>query len=70
LVVPPAMEEVARNMVTTIEEAKAGTFQPHRENDELTRAYRTPNILDEPTAWAWSHGKLHGHGPMESCMGR
>jgi hypothetical protein len=31
------MEEVARNVVTAIEEAKAETFQPHREN-ELMRA--------------------------------
>jgi hypothetical protein len=37
LVVPPIMEEVARNSVVAIEEAKEGTFQPHRENDELIR---------------------------------
>jgi hypothetical protein len=32
------MEEVAQNAVVAIQEAKEGTFKPHRENDELTRA--------------------------------
>jgi hypothetical protein len=29
LVVPPAMEEVAQNLVLAIQEAKEGTFYPH-----------------------------------------
>ena len=36
------MEKVARDLVTTVEEAKEGTFQPQRENDELTRALKNP----------------------------
>jgi hypothetical protein len=51
------MEEVARNLVVAIQE---GTFEPHRENDELIRALQTQNTLDEPAASAWSHGKLLG----------
>jgi len=42
LVVPGNMEEVARDLVTAIDEAKQGTFQPQRENDELTRALKNP----------------------------
>ena len=42
LVVPGNMEEVARDLVTTIDEAKQRTFQPQRENDELTRALKNP----------------------------
>jgi hypothetical protein len=42
LVMPPAMEEVAWNVVVAIQEAKEGTFEPHRENDELTRALQNP----------------------------
>ena len=42
LVVPGNMEEVARDLVTTIDESKQGTFQPQRENDELTRALKNP----------------------------
>ena len=60
LVVPGNMEEVARDLVTVIDEAKQGTFQPQRENDELTRALKNPEHLDEPVASAWSHGKLLG----------
>ena len=40
LVVPGNMEEVACDLVTAIDEAKQGTFQPQRENDELTRALK------------------------------
>jgi hypothetical protein len=36
------MEEVTRNVVLAIQEAKEGTFEPHRENDELTRALQNP----------------------------
>jgi hypothetical protein len=36
------MEEVARNLVTTIQETKEGTFKPQRENDKLTRALQNP----------------------------
>ncbi|RLM73386.1 transposase [Panicum miliaceum] len=39
-VVPLAMEELSQNLVTTIQEAREGTFQLHRENDELTRALK------------------------------
>jgi hypothetical protein len=42
LVVPERMQEVARYLVTAIDEAKQGTFQPQRENDELTRALKNP----------------------------
>ena len=54
------MQEVSRDLVATIDEAQQGTFQPHRENDELTRALKNPEHLDEPAASAWSHGKLLG----------
>jgi hypothetical protein len=30
LVMPPAMEEVAWNVVVAIQETKEGTFEPHR----------------------------------------
>jgi hypothetical protein len=49
---PPAMEEVAQNVVTTFKEAKARTFQPHRDNDELTMALHNP---EHP-------GRAHGIG--------
>ncbi|RLN17003.1 transposon protein, putative, CACTA, En/Spm sub-class [Panicum miliaceum] len=42
LVVPLAMEEMARNLDVAIQEAKEGTFEPHKENDELTRALQNP----------------------------
>ena len=42
LVVLEQMQEVARDLVTTVDEAKQGTFQPQRENDELTRALKNP----------------------------
>ena len=42
LVVPGNMKEVARDLVTAIDEAKQGTFQPQRENVELTRALKNP----------------------------
>ena len=45
LVVPGNMEEVARDLVTAVDEAKQGTFQPQRENDELTRALKN---LEDP----------------------
>jgi hypothetical protein len=34
------MQEVFRDLVTTIDEAQQGTFRPQRENDELTRALK------------------------------
>ena len=40
LVVPGNMEEVARDLVIAIDESKQGTFQPQRENDELTRVLK------------------------------
>ena len=60
MVVPGNMEEVARDLVIAIDEAKQGTFQPQRENDELTRALKNPEHPGEPAASAWSHGKLFG----------
>ncbi|RLM75701.1 transposon protein, putative, CACTA, En/Spm sub-class [Panicum miliaceum] len=42
LVVPQPMEEVARDLVTAIEQAREGTFHPQRENYELTRALKNP----------------------------
>ena len=46
MVLPEHMQEVSSDLVTAIDEAQQGTFQPQRENDELTRV--------------WSHGKLLG----------
>ena len=40
LVVPEHMQEVSRDLVAAIDEAQQGTFQPQRENDELTRALK------------------------------
>ena len=40
LIMPGEMQEVARDLVTAIDEAKQGTFQPQRENNELTRALK------------------------------
>ena len=42
LVVPEHMQEVSRDLVTTIDEAQQGTFQPQRRNDEQTRALKNP----------------------------
>ena len=42
LVVPQHKQEVSRDLVTSIDEAQQGTFQPQRENDELTRALKIP----------------------------
>ena len=39
---PEHMHEVSCNLVTAIDEAQQGTFQPQRENDELTRALKNP----------------------------
>jgi hypothetical protein len=36
------MEEVTRDLVIAIQEAKEGTFKPRRENNELTRALKNP----------------------------
>ena len=41
-VVPEHMQEVSRDLVTAIDEAQQGTFQPQRENDELTREIKNP----------------------------
>jgi hypothetical protein len=55
------MEEVARNLAEAIQEAKEGTFEPHRENDELTRALQNPehpgracgiSVVPWKVAWA------------------
>ena len=40
LVVPEHVQEVSRDLVAAIDEAQQGTFQPQRENDELTRALK------------------------------
>ena len=42
LVVPQHTQEVAHDLVTTIEESKQGTFQPQRENDEPMKALKNP----------------------------
>ena len=42
LVVPEHMQEVSRDLVTAIDGAQQGIFQPQRENDELTRALKNP----------------------------
>jgi len=39
---PQHMQEVPRDLVTVVEEAKRGTFQPQRENDELNIALKNP----------------------------
>ena len=36
------MQEVSRDLVAAIDETQQGTFQPQRENDELTRALKNP----------------------------
>ena len=36
------MQEVSRDLVTAIDEARQGTFQSQRENDELTWALKNP----------------------------
>ena len=40
LVVPEHMQEVSRDLVAAVDEAQQVTFQPQRENDELTRALK------------------------------
>ena len=45
LVVPEHMQEVSRDLVAAIDETQQGTFQPQRENDELTRALKNPEHL-------------------------
>ena len=60
MVVPEHMKEVSRDLVAAIDETQQGTFQPQRDNDELTRALKNQNTLDEPAASAWFHGKLLG----------
>ena len=52
LVVPEHMQEVSRDLAAAIDEAQQGTFQPQRENDELTRALKNP---EHP-------GRAHGIG--------
>ena len=42
LVVPGHMQEVSRDLLTAIDEAQQETFQPQRDNDELTRALKNP----------------------------
>ena len=37
---PEHMQEVSRDLVAAIDETQQGTFQPQRENDELTRALK------------------------------
>ena len=54
------MQEVSRDLVAAIDDTQQGTIHPQRENDELTRALKIRNTLDEPAASAWSHGKLLG----------
>ena len=39
---PEHMQEVSRDLVVAIDETQQGTFQPQRENDELTRALKNP----------------------------
>jgi len=75
LVVPGNMEEVARDLVTAIDEAKQGTFQPQRENDELTRALKNPEhpgrargigVVPWKVAWAGdSSYKTHRRSKAE-----
>ena len=45
LVVPGHMQEVSHDLVTAIDEAQQETFQPQRDNDELTRALKNPEHL-------------------------
>ena len=42
MVVIGNIEEVARDLVTAVDEAKQETFQPLWENDELTRKLKNP----------------------------
>ena len=75
MVVPGNMEEVARDLVTAIDEAKQGTFQPQRENDELTRALKNPEhpgrardigVVPWKVAWAGdSSYKAHQRSKAE-----
>jgi hypothetical protein len=66
LVLPRVMEEVARNLVIAIQEAKEGTFEPHRKNDELTRVLHNP----EYPGRACGIGVRARRGPKESCLDR
>ena len=61
LVVPEHMQEVSRDLVAAIDETQQGTFQPQRENDELTRALKNPEhpgrargigVIPWKVAWA------------------
>ena len=61
LVVPEHMQEVSRDLVTAIDEAQQGRFQPQRENDELTWALKNPehprracgiSVIPWKVAWA------------------
>ena len=61
LVVPEHMQEVSCDLVAAIDETQQGTFQPQRENDELTRALKNPehpgrarNIGVVPWKVAWA----------------
>ena len=75
MVVHANMEEVARDLVTAIDEAKQGTFQPQRENDELTRALKNPEhpgracgigVVPWKVAWAGdSSYKTHRRSKAE-----
>ena len=55
------MQEVSRDLVAAIDETQQGTFQPQRENDELTRASKNPehrgrargiDVVPWKVAWA------------------
>ena len=75
LVVPEQMQEVAPNLVTAVDEAKQGTFQPQWENDELTRALKNPEypgracgigVVPWKVAWAGdSSYKTHRRSKAE-----
>ena len=45
LVVPGHMQEVSHDLVTARDEAQQETFQPQRDNDELTWALKNPEHL-------------------------
>ena len=67
LVVSEHMQGVSRDLVTTIDKAQQGTFQPQRENDELTRALKNPEhpgrargIGVVPWRMAKDEGKMFG----------
>ena len=67
LVVPEHKQEVSRDLVAAIDEAQQGTFQPKRENDELTRVLKNPKhpgrargigVVPWKVAWAEQEEKL------------